>query len=58
MIQLTKDTKVKLLRSIKTGQFIGADYPELTTEFTKIEYIVPNEETEKQRVKKANDNTE
>ncbi len=36
MIQLTKATKIKLLKSIKTGQFDAEQFPELSVELQKI----------------------
>lgn len=37
MIQLSKETKVKLLKAIQSGVFDGADFPELVTELKRIE---------------------
>lgn len=37
MITLTKETKIKLLKAIKAGQFDGDDFPELLTELKKIQ---------------------
>jgi len=36
MVQLNKETKIKLLKSIKSGVFDGEQFPELTTELSKI----------------------
>lgn len=37
MITLSKQTKIKLLKAIKVGQFDGDDFPELLTELHKIQ---------------------
>jgi len=37
MIQLSKETKVKLLKAVQSGVFDGADFPELVTELKRIE---------------------
>jgi len=37
MIQLSKETKVKLLKAVQSGVFDGADFPELVTELNRIE---------------------
>lgn len=42
MITLTKETKIKLLQSIKQGTFDGTDFPELVTELHRIEIELIN----------------
>lgn len=40
MIQLTKETKVKLLKAVQSGVFDGADFPELAPEIRTIQIEV------------------
>jgi hypothetical protein len=37
MIPIGKETKIKLLKAIKAGQFDGDEFPELLTELKKIQ---------------------
>lgn len=37
MIQLSKETKIKLLQAIKTGQFDGEKFPELSPEIKTVQ---------------------
>lgn len=46
MIQLSKETKIKLLQAIKTGQFDGDDFPELVTELKRIEIELINDRSQ------------
>lgn len=51
MTTLTRATKVKLLKAIKTGQFDGNQFPELVTELHKvtIELIDKGEDVDRER---------
>jgi hypothetical protein len=37
MIPIGKETKIKLLKAIKAGEFDGDDFPELLSELKKIQ---------------------
>lgn len=51
MIQLSKETKVKLLKAIQTGIFDGEQFPELAGEIKTIQIEVINS---RDQVKKDN----
>jgi hypothetical protein len=55
MITLEKETKIKLLKSIKTGTFDIEQFPELATELHKVTIEIINKADQVRRVEGLTD---